>query len=439
MDTNKRHFLFRFFEWDLTAIIAGSVALALIVGFGFASVQPVVKFDYQGAAIDDISSNSTPVMGSLDLFPEEGPSGIVYGWTNSSLQEYSDQGVADKLQRDSNSSTQSNTFKIAGLIPQKYTFRFTVGSSDIPMSTKVIFGPQVTTSIVTEQNEWVTKDVVYEVSEGDDPLTLDFSSNDGSTSWGIAGLAVYATDQPITPASFDLTVSPGSVSITAGGSVSIVVGVTPDEDYAYSVDFSVSDIPAGMQTEYIPTNLKLPPGSTTLTISLSQDISPTSYSITIKATGGADDPEKVVRSTALNVTVLAKQDEDEEVTDEPGDVVQDGDTITKDELTDGARRVRESNEGFGLITDYLKNVEDEEIFIVAEIAEIDRMTRGIGAFLDIGLPPAPTSSIESALQALTALGIIDSVVSSAPPGPRAPDTAPNIWQRFLGAILNPAG
>lgn len=430
MDKNKRHFLIRFLEWDLTTVIAGTIALVVIVGFGFASAQPVVKFDFQGAAIDDINSGSTPVMGSLDLYPEQGPGDIVYGWSNTNIQEYSDQSVPNKLKRDSNSSLSNNIFKIAGLEAQKYTFRFVVGSSDIAMSTRIVFSSQVATSIVSGQGEWATKDVVYEVGEGENPLTLDFSSGDGVLSWGLAGLTIYATNEPIVPPSFDMTINPGSLSMFVGESANMLVGITPDEGYTYSIDFSVSGLPAGMKAEFTPTSLTQAPGSTTLKISLSEDISPTTYSVTLRAAGGLDDPEAVTKTTAFSITVKIPPEEEEEE-----------DKVIKKDETDPteSERVAESISGFKLIGLYIDDVEDEQLVMDRDLNEIDSVVQEFAGFPVVDVPPMPVTSTESILQSLTALGIIDMVVSNAPPGRPAPKKPLNIWQKFVDAVFNQAG
>jgi len=432
VDNKKRHFWLRFLEWDLTTTIAGSVALALIIGFGFAASTPIVKFDFQGSAIDDIVSGGTPVMGSLDLYPEQGPGDIVYGWTNANILEYSDQDVSDKLKKDSNSGATSNTFKISGLAAKKYTFRFTVGSSDVDFSTGIVFSPQMTTSLVSEAGEWVTKDVVYEVGEDEDPLTLDFSSPDG-TNWGIAGLAVYEADEPIIPPSFDLAVSPNHASVLAGNSTEFSVGVTPDKEYIYAIDFSVLNLPAGMTAEFVPSRMEDPPGSSTLTITTTASLAPTVYGVTIRA-AGVDDPEAVVRTTTINITVAKAAEEREEDKDEDTEEI----FGELPKATD-SERVEESIEGFINVDKYIREVESEQLVIDKDLDEINKVALEFAAFPVVDLPPIPSTSTESALQTLTALGIIDTVVSSAPPGVRAYDEPQNLWQRFMGAIFSPAG
>jgi len=435
VDNNKRHFWLGFLGWDLTAIIAGSVALVLIIGFGFAANLPLVNFDFQGAAIDDIVNGGTPVMSSLDLYPEQGLGDIVYGWTSSDILEYSDQSISNKLERDSNSSMASNTFKIAGLAAQKYTFRFTVGSSDVAFATRVVFGPQVTTSLVSDAGEWVTKDVVYEVSEDENPLTLDFSSGDGTSPWGIAGLTIYKTNQPIIPPSFDMTVSPGNVSILAGNSANFSVGITPDEEYTYAIDFSVSNLPGGMTAEFVPSRMDNPPGVSTLTITTADILAPTVYAVTIRATGADDDPESVVQTTAVNITVTTtiEREEGEREEEEEPDAIEESPAVTD------AQRVEESINGFVVVEKYVAEVEDKQLVIDKDLYEISKVASEFAAFPVVDLPPIPVTSTESALQTLTALGIIDMAVSSAPPGQPASDVPQNVWQRFISAIFSPAG
>jgi hypothetical protein len=87
---------------------------------------------------------------------------------------------------------------------------------------------------------------------------------------------------------FILSTSPGSVSVTQGGSSSSTISTTVAGGFNSSISLSTSGLPAGVTATLSPTSIAAPGnGSSTLTFNASSTATTGSFNVTVTATGGS--------------------------------------------------------------------------------------------------------------------------------------------------------
>src|SRR5262249_7752115 len=87
---------------------------------------------------------------------------------------------------------------------------------------------------------------------------------------------------------FSLTAAPGTQTITAGGSISYTVNVSPINGFGGTVNLNMSGLPAGASAGFTPTAISGGSGSATLSIATSLCATPGgSYPLTITGTSGS--------------------------------------------------------------------------------------------------------------------------------------------------------
>jgi hypothetical protein len=99
-----------------------------------------------------------------------------------------------------------------------------------------------------------------------------------------APIWISETGTPPLP-DFSLTMSPGTVPVTAGGSGTSTVTITPLNGFGGTVTFSTSTLPSGVSASFNPTSVTTS-GTSTLTLSTSSTTTPGSYAITVTGTSG---------------------------------------------------------------------------------------------------------------------------------------------------------
>ena len=88
------------------------------------------------------------------------------------------------------------------------------------------------------------------------------------------------------PADFSIGASPSSQTVTAGNGTSYMATITPTNGFSGVVGLSVSGLPAGAGSSFVPTSLT-GSGSSTLTVTTSTSTPPGSYPLTITGTSGS--------------------------------------------------------------------------------------------------------------------------------------------------------
>ena len=96
---------------------------------------------------------------------------------------------------------------------------------------------------------------------------------------------------------FSLNASPASQTVTAGGGTTYSVSVAPSGGFAGSVALSASGLPAGVTASFSPASATT---SSTMTITTTAAVAPSSYTITITGTSGS-----LTHSTTATLVVQA--------------------------------------------------------------------------------------------------------------------------------------
>ena len=98
---------------------------------------------------------------------------------------------------------------------------------------------------------------------------------------------------------FTLSASPSSITIAQGKSKTVTITVNPIGGYSKKVSFTLYSAPSGITAQFNPSSVT-PGGSTTMTISVSSSVSPSTYTIVVKGIG-EDGKESTV---SISVTVV---------------------------------------------------------------------------------------------------------------------------------------
>lgn len=131
---------------------------------------------------------------------------------------------------------------------------------------------------------------VGDVAPGTYPITLKASGG------GVEATAAFTLTVPKPTFTFDLT--PGSLTLTQGGSATLVASITPQNGFQGQVSFSLVGAPAGFALSGGPVQVD---GGVDVPLVLSVgNVAPGSYSLVVKAEGGG-----VSRTRSLTVQVQA--------------------------------------------------------------------------------------------------------------------------------------
>jgi hypothetical protein len=121
--------------------------------------------------------------------------------------------------------------------------------------------------------------------------------------------------------SFALSDSPGSVSVTQGGTATTTISVSDSGGFSGSVALSASGLPSGVTASFSPSSTT---STSTLTLTASSSATAGTYTVTITGTSGS-----LTSSTTVGVTVSAAAAASFSLSDSPGSVsVVQGSTAT---------------------------------------------------------------------------------------------------------------
>ncbi|MGA2205350.1 MAG: protease pro-enzyme activation domain-containing protein [Terracidiphilus sp.] len=125
---------------------------------------------------------------------------------------------------------------------------------------------------------------------------------DLATGWGSpngSGLLNALAGTVATPG-FNLSASPGSLSVVQGNSGTSTITSTVSGGFNSSVVLSASGNPSGVTVGFNPSSFATGAGSSTATFTVSSGVTPGTYPITISGTSGSS-----VKTTTVNLTVTA--------------------------------------------------------------------------------------------------------------------------------------
>lgn len=423
--------LLELIKWDIRGVIATLVALAVLIGLGWAANNnPLYTFDFGTASLNDLQPGAIHVKGAVSLYPKQSE-GLLFGWGTSDVQEFTDKSVSNKLNMDYNGSSASSTnnFKIRGLEPGAYRFRFTVGSLTNTLFTRLQIGSQA--KGIAAGGGWQTGDIVHETLDG--AVEIEFSSIDGMTSWGVSALQIFAAESGAPEPSFELSITPSSHRVTAGGTAVFNVGLTPVNNYAGSAELSISGLVSGISAQFVPPTIVSLPGSSALQISTNSNAVPITYEFLVQAIGTGGDPVK--RSGAVSVAVTSSTTSSGTTTEPDSDsVVGDSTGDTTPSIIDLPPRTKDEVEReFALVDEFAKE-EEAKLLHEKEFLELEEIGYGLAAVPIYTEMPEPKTAFEGVLQGMVQSGIIQSTVDVAQPA--QPDRE-GFWSRFMKTLFPP--
>ncbi len=156
---------------------------------------------------------------------------------------------------------------------------------------------------------------LYSIGEGSsyDSDLHDITSSNGysatsgydlATGWGSPGgvnfINALAGSASTTPG-FNLTASPGSVSLVQGNAVSSTITSSVTGGFSSAIALSASGQPSGVTVTFTPSSIT-GAGSSSMGISVVSTTAPGTYTITVKGTSGS-----TVETTSVLLTVTAPQ------------------------------------------------------------------------------------------------------------------------------------
>lgn len=104
------------------------------------------------------------------------------------------------------------------------------------------------------------------------------------------------------PPNFTVSGSPSTASVVQGKQVSYTVSVTPSNGFSDTVNFSVTGLPSGATSSFVPASVT-GSGSSTLTVTTSSTTSVGTYTLTITGASAT-----LSHSTSVNLTVTSAAD-----------------------------------------------------------------------------------------------------------------------------------
>jgi hypothetical protein len=167
-----------------------------------------------------------------------------------------------------------------------FTGSVSFSASGLPSGATASFSP---TSVSGSGPSTMTVNASSSTAAGPYPLTITATSG-SLTHTAQVNLTVTIPD-------FSVTATPSSQTVAPGKSTSYTVNVTPSGGFTGSVSFSVTGLPLGATSSFVPTSVS-GSGSSTLTVNASSSTSAGTYPLTITATSGS-----LTHTAQVNLTV----------------------------------------------------------------------------------------------------------------------------------------
>jgi RHS repeat-associated protein len=140
--------------------------------------------------------------------------------------------------------------------------------------------------------------VVVVVPNGAVTGVIDLTTSTGTTQTASAFVVTLTQD-------YALTLLPTSKTMTQGGKVTYVVSATsPQTEFTQLINLSVSGLPGGIQSGFEPAQITAGSNST-LTLTIPDNLSPTSYSFTVQGLASIDGAT-VSRTVGGSLTVMSR-------------------------------------------------------------------------------------------------------------------------------------
>ncbi len=419
--------LLGFLKWDLRFLLGLFLLLAVIVGVSLAQSSTTLKyeFDFGTGVLSDKAPNAINVRGGGTVYPTI-QGNLTFGWSSADVQAISrGSSVSDLIRRDYNFSSDPENFRIMGLDPGSYRFRFTVGDISNTLSSRIQIGSRSTS--ITRTASWGVVDVDVAVASSSDVVTISFTSADGGNPWGVNGLQILSVTGVAGEPSFTLTLKPSNQSVQAAGVAEFIIEAMPVNSYGSSVRLSLLQALPGIRTEFFPSTMNTLPSQATLRFTTNGSTSPNNYSFTVRGQG--TDAQAVTKLVSGNLTVLAASDP----APTPIDPSQAG-TSTSDVPPKTQEQLQAE---FDTIDAYVA-LERERILSEATFDGLTNIAQDLSHIPILQLPE-PEGAVESSLQVLVRKGIISSTVDTAPIAPEIERPKPRgIWGWLFGKISTPA-
>jgi kumamolisin len=166
------------------------------------------------------------------------------------------------------------------------------GQSSIGSINPTIYAQNVTSSYATN---------FHDITSGTSGSYSAVTGYDLVTGWGSpnAGLIGALTGTSTGTPAFTISASPGSLTVTAGGSGPSTITTAVSGGFNSSVSLSASGMPTGVTVNFNPTSIGAPgSGTSTATFNVGSNTTPGTYSITITGTGGG-----LTQTTSVSLTV----------------------------------------------------------------------------------------------------------------------------------------
>lgn len=421
----QNHRLLTFLRWDLRIVLA---ILLVLMGIGIyvwaaPTGSPLYTFDFGTASGTDLATGAIQVKAGGSVYPQVA-SGITFGWDSGLVQAVSrGTSVEDKLLRDYNFAVGSGaTFRFKGLAAGNYELRMRIGDSEGTVATKATV--QGRSGSMAKTNSFGFFDIPIQVDGTSQEIAVAFTSANSSASWAIDGMEVFASDTVAAEPSFNLSVTPASQTVKAGGMAEYSLGLSAVNGYDAPIDLTLSGLVAGVTAEIAQTQLDSLPAKTQMVLVTDESLAALPYEFLLKAKGA--DSQSITKTAVVRLTVLAPNSEVPIETPELNQVEgQDGQS---------AAAVRQQ---FNLIDDYVAT-EAEKIVTRNNMGELRDVTNEFVAFPVAPDFPEPANGVERSLQFLTRTGIIGTAVDNAPRGQE--DEGPKgFWRKVLDGLASPLG
>lgn len=420
--------LLDFLKWDLRVLIGLFLLLAVIVGVSLAQTGDVLQheFDFGTGVLADKQDGAINIKGGGTVYPTVQGS-LTFGWSSADVQAFSrGTSVPDKIQRDYNFSSDPETFKIMGLNPGSYRFRFVVGDLQNTLSSRIQIGGRTTS--ITRTASWGVVNLDVTVGATTEIVNISFISADNASPWGVNGLQIYSTASSAGDPSFTLTLRPSSQSVRAGGTAEFIVEAMPVNNYSDGVKLTLTQALPGIRVEFLPQTLNGLPGQATVRFATGATTSPNSYPFTIRAQG--TDSQAVTKLVSGTLNVVAANDPTP-ISSTPG-------SSTSDPVVVAPPKSQEQLQAEFEDIDAYVELEKAKILSETTFNELQGIVLDLSHVPIVDIP-APTGRIDSSLQTLVRKGIISSTVDTAPILPTVERPKPRgLFGWLFGKISTPA-
>ncbi|HZS25687.1 MAG TPA: hypothetical protein VFB76_00535, partial [Candidatus Angelobacter sp.] len=182
----------------------------------------------------------------------------------------------------------STTFNVSVVAVNNYTGTVSFSVTGLPAGATASFAP---TSVVNAGTSVLTVTTAATTAQGSYPLSI--IGNDGTV--GHTAHVTLVVGNP----DFTVAASPTSQTVIQGNSTSYTITQSAVNNYAATVNYSVSGLPAGATPTFTPASVTAS-GTTTLGISTSTTTPAGSYTLTISGTDGT-----LTHTTSVTLVVTA--------------------------------------------------------------------------------------------------------------------------------------